>query len=247
MTIGSDIDLAAMRRVGRLVAQTLAAMRAEVRPGVTTAALDLVGERVATAAGARSAPRLTYGFPGFNCISVNDEIVHGIPGPRVLAPGDVVKLDVTLELDGYMADSAITVIVPPASREARLLQRAARIALDRGIDAARAGRPLRAIGAAIESAATREGATVVRDLCGHGIGRRLHEEPSVPNWPAPTATSILHDGLVLAIEPMLTTTDTRVIEAADGWTYRTDTHAIAVHQEHTVVVRHGTAIILTAA
>src|SRR5687768_5562004 len=117
-----------MQRVGQLVARTIAHMRAEVRPGVTTAELDAVGARVARSAGARSAPQLAYDFPGFTCISVNEQIVHGVPGPRVLRPGDVVKLDVTLELDGYMADSAVTVVVPPASETAHRLQRAARVA-----------------------------------------------------------------------------------------------------------------------
>jgi methionyl aminopeptidase len=247
MTISSDTDLAGMQRVGSLVADTLARMRAAVRPGVTTAALDAVGERHARAAGARSAPQITYDFPGFTCISVNDEIVHGIPGPRALEQGDVVKLDVTLELDGYMADSAVTVLVPPVSVEARRLQRAARLALNRALDAARAGRPLRAIGAAVEAAARAEGAAPLRELSGHGIGRRLHEEPSVPNWPDPRAARVLHEGLVLAVEPMLSASACRVVEMRDGWTLRTSNGSIAVHQEHTIMVRRGAPLVLTAA
>src|SRR3982751_1408950 len=143
MTASSEIDLKGLQRVGQLVARTIAHMRTHVRPGITTAELDLAGERFARAAGARSAPPLAYDFPGFNCLSVNDEIVHGVPGARVLREGDVVKLDVTLELDGYMADSAVTVVIPPVSDEARQLQRAARIAFNRGIAAARAGQSLR--------------------------------------------------------------------------------------------------------
>jgi methionyl aminopeptidase len=247
MTIRSSKDLAGMRRVGRLVAETLAHMRTEVRPGITTAALDAIGERFARAAGARSAPQLTYDFPGFTCISVNDEIVHGIPGPRELAPGDVVKLDVTLELDGYMADSAVTVFVPPVSDEARQLQRAARVALNEGLAEARAGRRVSAIGAAIESTARRNAASVLRALCGHGIGRRIHEDPSVPNWPDPSARMLLHEGLVLAVEPMLTTRPSHVIEDDDGWTLRTHDGALAVHREHTIVIRQGAPLVLTAA
>ena len=247
MTIRSDAELLGMRRVGRLVAETIARMRAAVAPGVTTAELDEIAARHAREAGARSAPQMTYDFPGFTCISVNEEIVHGIPGRRTLAAGDVVKLDVTLELDGFMADSAVTVLVPPASDEARRLQRAARVALNQGLAAARAGARVQAIGAAVEAAARKEGATVIRDLCGHGIGRRLHEEPSVPNWAEPGARQVLHEGLVIAVEPMLATRQARVVTERDGWTLRTHDRGIAVHQEHTIVIRRGAPLVLTAA
>jgi len=247
VTISSEMDLAGMRRVGQVVARTLAHMRAQVRPGVTTAELDAAAVRFARGVGARSAPQLTYGFPGFTCISVNEEIVHGIPGPRPLAPGDVVKLDVTLELDGYMADSAVTVLVPPVRPEVQRLQRAARVAFNRGLDAARAGRSLREVGQAVEAAARREGTVVLRELAGHGIGRRLHEAPSVPNWADPRASAVLREGLVLALEPMLASEAARVVEEPDGWTLRTHNRVLAVHHEHTIVVRRGAALVLTAA
>jgi methionyl aminopeptidase len=247
MTASSEIDLKGLRRVGQLVARTIAHMRAQVRPGITTAELDAVGERFARAAGARSAPQLAYDFPGFNCLSVNDEIVHGVPGARVLREGDVVKLDVTLELDGYMADSAVTVVMPPASDEARHLQRAARIAFNQGIAVARAGQSLREVGRAVEAAANREGAVVVRELTGHGIGRRIHEPPSVPNWADPEARTVLTEGLVIALEPMLTSVPVRVVEEADGWTLRTHNRVLAVHHEHTIVIRRGAPLVLTMA
>jgi len=247
MTISSQSDLAAMQRVGRLVARTIAHMRAAVRPGMTTAQLDEIGARFARSHGARSAPQLAYDFPGFNCLSVNEEIVHGIPGARVLREGDVVKLDVTLELDGYMADSAVTVIIPPVSVEARQLQRAARIAFNSGVAVARAGQSLREVGHAVESAAKREGAVVVRELTGHGIGRRIHEPPSVPNWGDPDARTILTEGMVIALEPMLTSVPVRVVEEADGWTLRTHNRVLAVHHEHTIVIRRGAPLVLTAA
>jgi methionyl aminopeptidase len=247
MTIRSREELEAMQRVGRVVAQTLAHMRALVAPGITTRLLDQAAERFARDAGARSAPQLTYDFPGFTCISVNDEIVHGVPGARTLAPGDVLKLDVTLELDGFMADSAITVLVPPVSEEARRLDRAARIALNQGLAAARAGTMLSTLGAVVEAAAQKEGANVLRQLCGHGIGRALHEAPSVPNWRDPDATQRLEEGLVIALEPMLTSRPARVQEARDGWTLRTDNRALAVHREHTIMIRKGAPLILTAA
>ena len=247
MTISSQADLAGMQRVGQLVARTIAHMRAQVRPGMTTKDLDEIGERFARAEGARSAPQLAYDFPGFTCLSVNEEIVHGIPGARVLRPGDVVKLDVTLELDGYMADSAVTVVIPPASADAGQLQRAARVAFNRGLDAARAGQTLRDVGRAVEAAARREGASVIRELTGHGIGRRIHESPSVPNWPDPTVRTVLTEGLVIALEPMLTTAPARVVEEADGWTLRTHNRVLAAHHEHTIMIRRGAPLVLTAA
>lgn len=247
MTISSHSDLAGMQRVGQLVARTIAHMRAAVRPGLTTAELDLVGEQFARSHGARSAPQLTYGFPGFNCLSVNDEIVHGVPGGRALREGDVVKLDVTLELDGYMADSAVTVVIPPVSLEARRLQRAARIAFNGGVAVARAGQSLREVGRAVEAAAKREGAVVVRELTGHGIGRRIHEPPNVPNWGDPSARTVLTEGMVIALEPMLTSVPVRVVEEADGWTLRTHNRVLAVHHEHTIMIRRGEPLVLTAA
>jgi methionyl aminopeptidase len=247
MTISSESDLAGMQRVGNLVARTIAHMRAEVRAGMTTAELDGIGERFARNEGARSAPQLAYDFPGFNCLSVNEEIVHGIPGPRVLRDGDVVKLDVTLELDGYMADSAVTVVIPPVSVEARQLQRAARVAFNKGLGVARAGATLREVGRAVESAARREGAVVIRELTGHGIGRRIHEPPSVPNWPDPDVRTVLTEGLVIALEPMLTNVPARVVEESDGWTLRTHNRTLAVHHEHTIVIRRGAPLVLTAA
>jgi len=247
MTISSETDLAGMQRVGQLVARTIAHMRAAVRPGMTTAELDEVGARFARSHGARSAPQLAYDFPGFSCLSVNDEIVHGIPGSRMMCEGDVVKLDVTLELDGYMADSAVTVVIPPVSLEARRLQRAARIAFNSGVAVARAGQSLREVGRAVQSAARREGAVVVRELTGHGIGRRIHEPPSVPNWGDPNARTVLTEGLVIALEPMLTSAPARVVEDGDGWTLRTHNRVLAVHHEHTIVIRRGAPLVLTAA
>jgi methionyl aminopeptidase len=247
MTVSSGLELAGLQRVGQLVARTIAHMRAQVRPGITTAELDLVGERFARAEGGQSAPQLTYDFQGFNCLSVNEEIVHGIPGARVLREGDVVKLDVTLELDGYMADSAVTVVIPPVSAEARQLQRAARIAFNQGLAVARAGQSLREVGRAVEAAAKREGAVVVRELTGHGIGRRLHEPPSVPNWADPEARTVLTEGLVIALEPMLTSVPVRVVEEPDGWTLSTHNRVLAVHHEHTIVIRRGAPLVLTLA
>jgi methionyl aminopeptidase len=247
MTISSVSELEGLRRVGRVVAEALASMRSAVKPGISTEALDAIGERVARAVGARSAPQLTYDFPGFNCISVNEEIVHGIPGQRVIRAGDVVKLDVTLELDGFIADSAATVLVPPVALDVRRLQRCARSAFNRAMDAARAGARLRDIGRAVEREARSEGFHVLRELTGHGVGRGLHEEPTVPNYPELEGDRELWDGLVIAVEPMLCLREARVITERDGWTLRTSNRCAAVHHEHTIVIRRGAPEILTAA
>jgi methionyl aminopeptidase len=247
MTISSGADLSAMRRVAQLVARTLAEMHAAVRPGVTTASLDALAAGFARRNGARSAPQLAYGFPGFTCISVNDEIVHGVPGPRVLRPGDVVKLDVTLELDGYIADAARTVLVPPAAPNARRLQRCARHALNRALDAARAGWRLADVGGAVEAEVRRWGFAVVRELGGHGVGRHIHESPSIPNFRDPGERGVLTDGLVIAVEPMITEVAARVVQEADGWTLRTHNRTLAVHHENTILVRRGAPLVLTAA
>lgn len=248
MTISCNEELEGLQRVGQLVAATQDEMERALLPGVTTADLDAIAEAFARQAGARSAPQQTYGFPGFTCISVNEEIVHGVPGPRVVLEGDVVTLDVTLELDGYLADSARTVVVGGPNDTAQRLIDTAKLAFEQASWAARAGRRLRDVGGAVERATRRRGAYVVRELSGHGIGRRLHEEPEVPNWADPRTRSVLHEGLVFALEPILTAAPARVVEGRDGWTLRTHNRVLAVHHEHTIVVRAaGPPLVLTAA
>lgn len=247
MTIASSRDLKELKALGRVVAEVLAEMRAAARPGMTTAELDRVGARSLTKRGARSAPMLEYGFPGWTCLSVNDEIVHGVPGPRRLRAGDVLKIDVTAERGGYVVDAAVTTVLAPGDVRATHLFDVARRAFRRGADAARAGARLNAIGRAIEREATRQGLAVVRELSGHGVGRRIHEDPSVPNYEEPRVRTALWDGLVLAVEPMLTERPVRVVEDADGWTLRTHDGSIAVHYEHTIVVRDGAPVVLTRA
>ena len=235
-----------MQRVGETVAQILREMCGHAQPGMTTAELDQIGAREMKRRGARSAPRAMYGFPGHTCISVNQEIVHGIPGGRRLKPGDVVKIDVTAEQDGYVADAARTMILEPCSSEVERLRRCAVMALDEALLAARAGARFSAIGRAVERRARRDGFAVIRELCGHGVGRAIHEEPSVPNYDSPLARTILTDGLVIAVEPMLAMRPTRAVEMPDGWTIRTADGSVAVHEEHTVIVSGERPIVLTA-
>jgi len=243
VTIDHDDDLIGLRRAGRAVAEARDAMLAAVAPGVTTAELDAVGREVLDAHGARPAPP-TVGFPAATCVSVNDEAAHGIPSGRALRDGDLVNVDVSAELDGYWADTGASRAVGTASLRARQLLDAARLANRDGVAAATAGRPLRHIGRAVERRARRHGFSVLRNLCGHGTGRGLWEPPSVPGVEDRRDTTTLWEGLVLAIEPFLTTGAQWAHEADDGWTLRTPGH-LSAQFEHTVVVTNGAAIVLT--
>jgi methionyl aminopeptidase len=246
MSIDSDEDLEGLRAAGRVVADALREMRARVAPGVTTAELDRVGAEVFAAAGARSGPNLAYGFPGVNCISVNDEAVHGIPGPRVLRGGDLVKLDVTAELNGYWADACVTVGVGRVATVRRRMVAATHDALERGLATARAGATTREVGAAIEREVTAHGYAVCPALSGHGIGRWIHEEPTVPNYDEPSLSATLTAGMVITIEPIVSAGSGEVVQADDGWTIRTSDGAWSSHVEHTIVVTGGEPIVITA-
>ena len=247
MSIGSPRDLEGLRAAGRVVALAIAAMKRRVAPGVSTAELDAVAADTFAQAGARSAPQLAYDFPGITCISVNEEAVHGVPGGRRLEPGDVVTLDVTAELGGYIADAAVTVAVEPAAPRDQALIRCAERALAAGLRAARSGAPVHAIGAAVERRVERDGFSVLRPLTGHGVGRAIHEPPTVPNFLLPTAREPLTPGLVITIEPIIATATRAVETRPDGWTTVTHNGSRAAHAEHTLVITHGEPLILTAA
>jgi methionyl aminopeptidase len=247
MSIESAADLAGMQRVGRVVALTIQEMCAAVRVGMTTAELDAVAGSAFKRHGARSAPQLTYGFPGVTCISVNDEIVHGIPGPRRLQAGDVLKIDVTAELGGYIADAATTILIPPVTTKANHLKQTAVKALRSALSVARSGERVSVIGRAVEAEASRSGFAVVRELCGHGVGRKVHEPPSVPNYENRFSRDMLSEGLVIAVEPMLMESQSNAVADEDGWTIRTRNGCVAVHEEHTIMITNGAPTILTAA
>lgn len=247
MTVESERDLAGLRRAGRVVALALREMKESVEPGMTTAELDAIGERVFEWHGARSAPRLMKGFPGVNCISVNDEAVHGVPGDRVIQRGDLVKIDVTAELDGYVADAAVTVAVPPASTLHTELSECAELAFERAAAVARAGRPLNKIGRAVETAVRRKGFTVLAELSSHGVGRAIHEPPTIPNYYDRRLGSPLREGLVITIEPIISSGSPWTVDGGDGWTIKTSDGSPAAHHEHTIVVTKGRPLVLTAA
>ena len=246
MSIQDEQEFASLKAAGRVVRMVLDAMKAEGWPGVTTLYLDEVGARVMKENGARSAPSIVYQFPGANCISLNDEAVHGIPGKRKLREGDLVKLDVTVEKDGYMADAAITVPVGRVSAQAEKLLACAERAFQQAMLVARAGFRVFEIGRMVEREVRRSGFTVIRELGGHGIGHTIHELPHVPNYPDPQARQVMNEGLVITVEPIISSGTGSVFTDKDGWTVRTSDRALSAHFEHTLVVTSGSPILLTA-
>ena len=246
MSINGEQDVEGLKRVGAVVAAARDAMGAHVAPGVTTAELDAIGKEILDRHGARSAPRLAYGFPGVTCISVNDRIAHGIPSREcVLREGDLVNIDVSAELDGYWADTGASFPVGTVSTQANELLRATRLALEDGMSQARVGAPLRNIGRAVERRAKQCGFQVVRNLGGHGVGRNIHEEPSVPNTFNRQDRTVLRAGLVITIEPFLTLGATMAVQDADGWTLRSSDGSLGAQFEHTMIVTGRGPIVVT--
>jgi len=246
MSIESPEDLMGMREAARVTRDTLDALERRVRPGTTTGELDAIAATLFEREGARSAPAMVYGFPGTVLISINDEIVHGIPGARVIRAGDLVKLDVTVEKDGFIADAARTVVAGRGSALSHRLAQCARAAFEAGAAVARAGVRVNEIGRAVDREVRRRGFCVVRDLSGHGVGRTIHEEPTVPNQYYPWQKDVLTEGLVLTIEPMISAGSAQPVTAPDRWTIRTRDGSLSAHYEHTLVITPGAPLILTA-
>lgn len=247
MSIRSQAEFEKLRAIGRIVRQVLDQTAAAVRPGVTTRELDEIGAGVLKHNGAESAPPKVYGFPGALCISVNEEAIHGIPGDRTIQSGDLVKLDLVAEKDGFYADAAITVRAGAVSEAAEALTRCATRAFYKGLQAARAGNRVHEIGRAVERETRRSGFQVLRDLCGHGVGRTIHEPPSVPNYHEPRLRTRLTEGLVITIEPIISAGSGQSVLGHDRWTIRTADRSLSAHYEHTIVVTKGEPILLTAA
>ena len=246
MTIKNQEELTGMRAAGTVVCHMLEAMKRSVTSGITTAELDEVGAKVMREHGARSAPALVYKFPGVSCISVNEEAVHGIPGQRKLQDGDLVKLDVTVEKDGFMADAAVTVSVGVATEEKQRLVSCAERAFKLAMLVARAGSRVSEIGRVVEHEVQRCGFSVIRELGGHGIGRTIHEQPSVPNYRDPGEQRLLKKGLVITVEPIIAAGSGKVSLARDGWTVRTTDGTASAHYEHTLMITEEEPVILTA-
>jgi len=238
-------ELERMRRAGRVAALALREVGRAVRPGVTTAALDRVARKAIEALGGVPSFLGYRGFPASACISVNDEIVHGIPGRRVLREGDLVKVDLGALVDGYHGDVAATFPVGPVSPRVRRLLEVTEEALFRAIEAVRPGARLGDVGWAVQSFVESSGYSVVRQFAGHGVGRSLHEDPQVPNFGKPGKGLVLRPGMVLAVEPMVNEGTWRAVVDGDGWTVRTADGRLSAHFEHTVAVTEEGCEILT--
>lgn len=244
ISIKSPRELELMRAAGRVVAQVLALLEEAVREGITTRELDAMAESFIRKAGCIPAFKGYHGFPGSICTSINEEVVHGIPGNRQLRQGDIISIDVGVIYKGYYGDAAITVPVGEVTPEARRLIEVARDALYKGLEKAVEGNHLTDISFAIQSHVEGNGFSVVRNYVGHGIGNQMHEEPQIPNFGRPGRGPRLKEGMVLAIEPMVNAGDWQVEVMPDNWTVVTLDRKLSAHFEHTVAVtKHGGEIL----
>jgi methionyl aminopeptidase len=246
VTISNDEDLLKLKEIGKIVANTLHAMGAALEPGMTTAELDAIGRKLLEGDGARPAPELSYGFPGATCISVNEEIAHGIPGCRRIQVGDLVNIDVSAEKHGLFADTGASFAVPPVSRKVALLCRDGRRALWTGLRQVGANKPIAAIGDAIGNFARKNGYTLVRNLASHGVGLFLHEAPKeIATWPDASERRIMNDGLVFTVEPFLSLGAQWAGDGSDPWTLFSEPRAPTVQYEHTVVATRNGPLVMT--
>ena len=240
-------EIEKMADAGRVVAETIAHVGERLEPGITTRELDLVAEEFIRGAGGVPTSRGYRGYPAAICISPNDVVVHGIPGPYVVADGDVVTIDVGVTLDGFIADSAYTFGVGEISERARQLLAVGQAALERGIAQARLGNRVGDISAAVQHYVEEHGFAVIRSLVGHGVGRSYHEDPHIPNVGEPGRGPLLSEGMTIAIEPMITAGGPDVYVHDDEWSIATEDGSLSAHFEHTVAITADGPRILTAA
>ena len=239
-------EIEKMRAAGRLVARVVADLVSSIVAGQTTTGdLDELAERLIRKAGAKASFKGYRGYPSSVCVSVNEEVVHGIPGPRILKPGDIVGIDLGAIVDGYHGDAAVTAAVGEVSDKAKCLLRVTREALYKGIEQARPGRRMGDVSHAIQQHAERHGYSVVRDLVGHGIGRDMHEDPQAPNFGEPGQGTWLREGMTLAIEPMVNMGGPAIVTLEDHWTVATRDKSLSAHFEHTVAITAQGPDILT--
>ncbi|MFC5404438.1 type I methionyl aminopeptidase [Cohnella soli] len=247
MTIQTQHDIDQLMKIGKIVALTIETMKNSARPGMTTRELDAVGQRVLEEHGAVSAPMKDVSFPGYTCISVNEEVAHGIPGDRVLLPGDIVNVDVSAELNGYYADSGQSFQLTPVSAEVDRLCRYTYDTMMKTISALKAGVKLNEVGRIFQSEAAKGGYKVIENLCSHGIGRSLHEQPLeiLPYYEA-RDRRVLKAGQVITIEPFLSDKATFVDQQSDGWTLMAPRGSRTAQFEHTIIITNDKPIITTA-
>ncbi|MFC6333470.1 type I methionyl aminopeptidase [Paenibacillus septentrionalis] len=247
MTIGSQNDIDGLKEIGKIVALTIKEMKSRARVGITTKELDEIGGLFLKKHGAVSAPKSTYNFPGNTCISINQEIAHGIPGNRVIQPGDLINIDVSAELGGYYADTGHSFLIPPYNPSLMHLCQYTHDTMMKVISSLKHGVKLNEIGRIMESEAKKGGFQVIRNLCSHGIGKSLHETPQeILPFYNKHDKRVLKDGMVITIEPFLSTGARYADEQADGWTLRVPDNSFVAQHEHTIIITKDQPIILTA-
>jgi methionyl aminopeptidase len=246
MTSDTIQDLEGLKAIGKVVGHTIAEMKKQVTPGMTTAELDKIGAEILAEFGASSAPMKTYNFPGSTCISVNEEVAHGIPGPRVINAGDLINIDVSAELNGYYGDAGVSFQLPPYNEDILRLCQSTEETMMSVINHLRAGMKVNEIGRMMELEARKRGYRVVRNLCSHGIGKSLHEKPfEILPFYNPRVTTVLKEGQVITVEPFLSTGADYVEQQSDGWTLSVVDNGRVAQFEHTIIVTKGDPIILT--
>lgn len=247
MTVGSQKDIDALKEIGRIVALTIQEMKRNARAGMTTKELDELGGRILKSYGAVSAPKKVFNFPGHTCISLNRDIAHGIPGNAVIRPGDLINIDVCAEKDGYVADSGHSFQLPPFNSSVSRLCQYTYDTMMKVISSLKHGVKLNEIGRIIQTEAKQGGYSVIQNLCSHGVGRSVHESPQIQPVYNKHDKRILKEGLVITIEPFLSTGAEYVVEQSDGWTLRLPDQSLAAQHEHTIIITKNEPIILTVA
>lgn len=246
MIATNEKDIEMLKKAGQMVAKIREEMRAATKPGVTTKEIDELGGRLFEELGGVSGPKSEYDFPGYTCISVNEEVAHGIPGKRVIKEGDIVNIDVSGSYEGYFSDTGISFVVGDNHPEKEKICETAEKAFERAMTKVKAGSKLNQIGKAVEREAKEQGLFVIKNLTGHGIGKSLHEAPQhILNYYDAWETTILKEGMVLAVEPFISQKAEHIIESGDGWTFITPDQSLVAQIEHTVLVTKGEPILLT--
>lgn len=245
MIVRNNQDLEGLTRIGQICGMTLAYMLDVAEPGMTTRQLDQLGAEYLKKHGAKSAPITAYNYPGWTCISLNDEAAHGIPSDKVIKAGDMLNVDVSALLEGYWADTGASKPIAPVNSKYQRLCKFTKEALYAGIDEAKAGQPIFNIGKAVQRVAKRGRYRIIRELSGHGVGRSIHEDPTIPNFFTRQASQPLMDGVVITIEPFLSMGRGHIVTDKDGWTLRAPDRSIAAQYEHTVVINGDEPILIT--